>query len=464
MQVAPGAGNDVFIGRSREQAAFNRAYDRGGGALVLVYGRRRIGKSFLLEHLSEGRPTVFYQAAQQSPEEELVGFTRAVSPLVGGEFLPPGFSFPSWEAALDFLVDRNRSPRLVVILDEFPYLCDTDPSLPSVIQRWWDKRGRGSSIMLVLCGSAQTFMESLEAQAAPLHGRFTTRIHVGPIDYRDAALFHPNLSPTDQVRVYSILGGTPIYLRRWDSTATLRDNLLTLFGDPASGLTDSAELALTTDLADSRGAFRTLQAVGLGKTSYNDISQSAKMNERVIPRLLRLRLLIKRVPITEDPERTRRSIYAIADPYFAFYFRFIQPNRGRIDRGFGEEVVDEIILPNLDSHVGLVFEDIARDYARELIRRKELNGVDVGSWWSTNGQNEIDIVGVGPNRRPTFAGSVKWRDAELGETVLKNLNDAIGAMNGDATIPRILVGRKGASAALRRAGVRSIRIDDLYLS
>ena len=128
-----------------------------------MYGRRRIGKSYLLQGFTKGKPTVFYQATQQAEGVELEAFTRAVQPIVGGEYLPAGYRFPSWEAGLEFLVERNRHPRLVVILDEFPYLAESTPGLPSVIQRWWDAKGRGSSIMLVLNGSAQTFMEALES-------------------------------------------------------------------------------------------------------------------------------------------------------------------------------------------------------------------------------------------------------------------------------------------------------------
>jgi len=452
----------AIIGRERERLAWNKAYDRPSGELVLVYGRRRIGKSFLLEHLTEGKPTIFYQAAQQALGEELAGFTRAVAATIGGDYLPAGYVFPSWERALDFLVEHNRHPRLVVVLDEFPYLVDTDAALPSVIQRWWDKRGRGSGIMLVLCGSAQTFMENLEAAAAPLYGRFTLRLHVKPIGYRDAAQFHPSLSLDDQVRIFSILGGTPMYLRRWNPELTVRDNLVDLFGDPASGLTDSVELALTTDLPDGRGSFRTLQAVGLGKTTYNDILQAAKMQERVIPRLIDLGLLVKRIPVTEDPLRSRRTTYAIGDPHFAFYFRFVAPNRGRIDRGFGAQVVDEIILPRLDAHIGRVFEDIARDYASEEIHRGTLRGIDVGSWWSTDGRHEIDIVGIAANRKPTFVGSVKWRDAELGESVLNDLIASMAALGAASNMLRILVGRYGARAALCGADVLSVGLSDLY--
>lgn len=453
---------EALLGRERERLIFEKAYARRGGVLMLVYGRRRIGKSFLLEHLTHDRPTVFYQAAQQSTPEELAGFTRAVAAIVGGDYLPAGFIFPTWEAALDFLVERNRHPRLTVVLDEFPYLADTDPGLPSVIQRWWDKRGRSSRIMLVLCGSAQTFMESLESSAAPLHGRFTARLHVGPLDFRDAAAFHPTLRPEDHVRIFSILGGTPIYLRRWEATRSVRENLTDLFGDPSSGLTDSVELALTTDLPDGRGSFRALRSVGLGKTNYNDIMQAAKMHERVIPRLLDLGLLAKRIPVTDDPLRSRRSTYLISDPHFAFYFRFIAPNRSRIDRGFGKQVVDEVIVPGLDTHIGHIFEEIARAYARDLVRDGKLRGIDVGSWWSTDGKHEIDIVGVNSNRRPTFVGSVKWRDAELGNAVLDDLNASAAALEADTSIPRLIVGRHGATKALRGLGIQSAGLEDLY--
>jgi len=454
---------EPLIGRGRERAVFDKAYERAGGALMLVYGRRRIGKSFLLERLTEGRPTVFYQAAQQSTHEELAAFTRVIASVIGGEYLPAGFVFPSWEAALDFIDQRNTHPRLVVVLDEFPYLADTDPGLPSVIQRWWDKRGRTSRVMLVLCGSAQTFMEGLESSAAPLHGRFTERLRVGPISFRDAATFHASLEHADHVRIYSILGGTPIYLRRWRAEYTVRDNITALFGDPSSGLTDSVELALTTDLPDGRGTFRVLQSVGLGKTSYNDIMQAAKTYDRAIPRLLDLGLLAKRFPITDDPQRSRRSVYAIGDPHFAFYFRFVAPNRSRIDRGFGAQVVDEIIVPRLNAHIGAVFEEMAREYARTAILHGELSGVDVGSWWSTDGKSEIDVVGVDAGRRPTFVGTVKWRDTPLGGDTLNDLNGGAAALGADESVPRLLIGRHGAAAALTRiAHVRSRGLGELY--
>jgi AAA+ ATPase superfamily predicted ATPase len=185
-------------------------------------------------------------------------------------------------------------------------------------------------------------------------------------------------------------------------------------------------------------------------------------NERVIPRLVDLRLLAKRVPITEEPSRSRRTVYTLADPHFAFYFRFVAPNRNRIDRGFGEQVVDEIILPRLDTHIGRVFEEIGREYARSLVQAGSLRAVDVGSWWSTDGAHEIDVVGVSAARKPTFAGSVKWRDSELGGDVLAALDRSLEALGVKQPFPCLIIGRHGTAQAIESAGIRSIGLTELY--
>ncbi len=418
----------------------------------------------MLEHFADEKPTVFYQATQQTEDVELQNFTKAVQPIVGGEYLPAGYRFPTWEDALTFLCERHRGARkLLVILDEFPYLADSTKGLASVVQRWWDKLGRNSNIMLVLCGSAQKFMEDLDSSAAPLHQRFTAKFHILPLPYEDAALFTPTLSAADKCRVYAVLGGTPLYLRQWDVEQTFRENLLMLFGDPASSLVDSAELILSTELEDAQAPYRALSAVALGATKHGEIRDRAKIStDRTIQRLISLGLLEKRVPATDQPKRSRRSVYSVADPYFRFYFRFIATNRGAIDRGLGEQVIDGAILPQFDTYMGHAFEDMARSFTRNLIARGALKGDTVSSWWSTDGQHEIDIVGTAA-RAPTFIGSVKWRDDELGESVLRDLETDARALGVDDRIPRLLVGRKGVRAELiGRRGVQSYSAEDFY--
>ncbi len=454
-------GQSAFVGRVGELETLRGAADRKSAALVLVSGRQRIGKTYLLQRFVEDRRAIFYQATRQAPSAELTAFTREVERVLGN--FPPGYAYPTWEAALDDVAARSDGRRLIVILDEFPYLCDSNPGMPSVVQRWWDLRGRKSSVMLVLCGSAQSFMADLDTGSAPLHQRFTAKIRLGPLSFREAALFVPSLTPADRARVYGVLGGTPLYLREWNAVRPMRENLVRLFGDPAGFLVDSARLVLHTDLGDATAAYRALSAVAEGATRRNDILQKANItNERVLHRLEELSLLTRRVPVTEG-NASRRGVFTVTDPYFRFWFRFIEPHRAAIDRGFGERLIDDILRDGLETHMGSVFEDMVRTFAAELVNERELEALDVGSWWSTDGRHEIDLVGV-RRSTTTFIGTVKWRAAPLGRDVYRNLSDHANALGVDDSIPWLLIGRGGAEPSLlqREPHVRAYDINDLY--
>ena len=451
----------VFVGRAPELNALAGAYRSKEGQLVLLYGRRRIGKTYLLQRFSERRRTVFYQATRQAEAVELAQFTVEVAKQFGD--FPSGYSFPTWEAALEYVVEKAQEHRLAVILDEFPYLCESTPGLPSVIQRWWDQHGRTSRVMLVLCGSAQNFMTELEAGSAPLHQRFTKRIGLGPLTYREAGEFVSELAPADRAVVYGVLGGTPLYLREWRQHQSRRQNLLRLFGDAAGLLVDSARLVLQTDLGDASASYRALSAIANGATKRNEILQKARItNERVLTRLEELKLVSRKVPITEGAE-SRRGIYAVTDPYFRFWFRYIQPNVATIDRGFGEQLVDQVILPGLSDHMGSVFEDMARTFAADLVAKRELSALDIGSWWSADGQHEIDIVGMG-RREPTFIGTVKWRESSLDWATYTNLANHARAIGATNEIPWLMIGRGRTEARVleRAPNVSSYSIEDLY--
>jgi AAA+ ATPase superfamily predicted ATPase len=454
-----------IVDRERELNTLHTAAASPSGQLVIVWGRRRVGKTYLLQEFVRRQRCVYYTATQQSGQIELAAFTDAVRAALGSHGLPPGYAFPDWSTALDWVTDAASGQRLVVVLDEFPYLAASAPGLESVVQRWWDQRGRTSPIMLVLCGSAVAYMAQIVSAAAPLHQRATASLHVQPLDYRAAAQFVGTLPAAERAVVYGILGGIPLYLSLWDARVSRRANLVRLFGDPASPLVDAAELMLSGELPELEGAFRILQAVALGHTRQGQIAQYADVAvERPLKRLTTLGILERRVPVLDDPARSRRAIYRIVDPYFAFWFRFIASRRADIARGLGEQLVDGRILPQLDDYMGGVFEEIARAHVRYLAAQGALEADRVDAWWSADGSREIDIVGVSGRRDVSFIGSVKWSTRPLSRSAIADLQAHASGMPGyNQHIPHLLVSRRGCGASVAALPeVSCYAIDDLY--
>jgi hypothetical protein len=453
-----------LIDRERELASLESAAAATHGQLVTIWGRRRVGKTYLLQAFAERHHAIYYTATQQSAPIELLTFTDAVRASLGNDGLPTGYAFPDWSAALDFVTERSKDQRLVVVLDEFPYLARSTPGIEGIVQRWWDRRGRDSSVVLVLCGSAVAYMEQIGGAAAPLHQRATATIRVAALDYRAAGQFVSSLAPADRAVVYGVLGGTPLYLDQWDPRASRRSNLLRLFGTPASPLVDAAELVLSGELPELENAFRILQGVAIGKTRPGEIADYARVAvERPLKRLTALGILERRVPALDDPAKSKRAIYRIADPYFAFWFRFIASNRANIARGLGVQLVDDRILPGLDDYMGGVFEDIAREHARHLSAIGELKADRVDAWWSADGRHEVDLVGIS-GRGVGFVGEAKWSARSLSTAVLRGLNGHVVGLPGVAlATPRLLYGRGGCAPGLEAgSAVRCFSVSDLY--
>lgn len=346
----------------------------------------------------------------------------------GGDLLALG-EFPDWEAAVDYLGERAREERLGVILDEFPYLVEAEPGLPSIIQRFWDHTGRSTQLFLVLCGSAQAVMEELQAQRAPLFGRVDLRLQLNPFAYAEAALFTPRLAAAERARTYGILGGMPVYLQRWNDGLGYRGNLQRLFADPTSPLVEEGEYVLSSELPEASGYFRILHAIAAGERTYGAIKDFARIDiARQLDRLLSINLVERVIPVTEDPSRTRRAVYRVADNFLNFWFRFVYRHRADIARGLGREVVNRVILPGLDDYMGEPWEEMCR----EFVRREAASGrlpvevSRVGRWWNRDNSVEIDIIGL-RGKEIVLAGSVKW-SRSAGPQELRTLRRAVEAL------------------------------------
>jgi len=422
---------EPFLNRTTELQTLEEAWREPGANLVLVWGRRRAGKTRLLGEFAAGKRAVFYGATQQSSAAELAGLSEAARLALqpsGTDLLALG-DFASWDVALDYLAEQAADERLLVVLDEFPYLIDSEQALPSLVQRFWDHRARDSHLMLVLCGSAQSVMLDLQSASAPLYGRIDQRLQVRPFAYREAALFTPGLSPAELAAVYGTLGGMPVYLTRWRTGQSRDANLRRLFGDASSPLVEEGEFVLTSELPEAAGYFRILHGIATGHRTFNALREFAAIDiKRQLDRLLKLGLVVREVPATEDPSRSKRVIYRIGDNFLDFWFRFVFRRRSDIARGQGRETVDRTILPGLNDHMGEVWEEMCRDF----VRRRAAQGYlpvpvsSVGRWWNRDNSVEVDIVGL-DGRTVVLAGSVKWSHT-AGRAELLRLREAVEAL------------------------------------
>jgi hypothetical protein len=406
-------------------------------SLVILTGRRRVGKSFLLASVLAGDRVVSVQADEQDEGGHLELVSREAARLLPGS---PPLRFDSWDAALAYFETQAEDAPLVVILDEFQYLCASQPALPSMIQRRWDRWQRTSlPVTLVLCGSALSFMEGLLDASAPLHGRATARPLLTPLDFRDAAAFARTRDPEELLRRYAVLGGTPQY-QAGAGAGPLGDiierSILTkgqpLYEDPLHVLRQGE------GVRDPGTYFSILRVIAAGATRHNEIATragvgTANLSGR-LDRLQDLGYVAPWSPLGADG-RERRSSYRIADPYFRFFFRYVFPNRSRLERGRVAEVAAEIEA-DFDNVMGRAFEDACRHWVGVYAPEARVGRIEeLGSWWSRDGQVEIDLVGVGKHRY-RFLGSSKWRRT-VGARELATLREARATLGGSAATARL---------------------------
>lgn len=455
----------MFINRTRELSALRDAADNAP-ALVVVSGRRRVGKSALLDAAFEGRRLLSFQADEQDERGQLELLAEEASRLLPGQ---PPLRFDDWPAAIRFIEAQAAAEPLVVVLDEFQWLCAAQRALPSMLQRAWDGWQRQSvPVVLVLAGSALSFMDGLLAHGSPLYGRATLRPRVEPLDYRDSALFVPDLKAEAAIRRFAVLGGTPQY-QVWAGSLPLariiRERVLErgapMYEEPLHLLRQGEGVRTPATYLS------VLRVIAAGATQHNEISTKTTLSTaNLSEKLARLRALgyVRVREPTGPAESPARGTYELADPFFRFWFRYVFPRRSRLERGLVDEVYSEID-GDLDNLMGPAFEECCRAWAGSTAGAKRLGEVDeIGSWQSRDGQTEIDVVGVRRGRYE-LVGSCKWR-RRADERVLDELINARDRM-GKASRARLAVfARDGFTDGLlaRASGedVQLVALADLF--
>ena len=463
----------MFIGREQELKFFEEKYNSAGGQLIVLYGRRRIGKTELLRQFCEGKPHVFYSCREIADAMQLMNFSERI--LKAGSPAAQYINvFQDWAAALMGIADLpTGGAKKLLIIDEFPYMCKSNTSIPSILQTLWDEKLKEQDIMIVLCGSAMSFIEKkILSEKTPLFGRATGVFKMGELPFDDAIRFFPDYSDEDKMLSYAILGGIPHYLRQFDPAISLHENIIKNALTKGSVLYSEIEFLLRQELREPALYNTIIEAVALGNTQLNDIYVKTQIDKSKISvylkNLIELQILQREFSVFsggKERAASMRGLYRITDNYFRFWFSFIFTNLSDLEAGDAEGVFAHEILPKLNGFVSLAFERVCREFIRKKSRAGELpfRVSKLGRWWGKinvaspeddgrakiiSVDSEIDIVAVDSKSKNYLLGECKYRNSETGMSDLKRLKDKSAVVKKSETVQYAMFSKSGFSEGL----------------
>ena len=409
----------TFINRNREFAFFDSRFASGNRQLLVIYGRRRVGKTalvttFLDQYSSEH---VYFLADQRGTAANATRFAQACADTV--DDIPP--AVVGFDDVFEYIV-RRVDGEFVVVIDEFSYLVEEDSAIPSVFQRVHDEILTDTQVSVILLGSSISMMEEgALSHDSPLYGRRTGQWKLTPLRFLDTRAFFPSHSIKDQIRLYAVLGGIPAYLEQFDPDTELADSIRERILTKGTFLYEEPEFFLRQELREPTTYMAILEAMAAGNTTVteiaNAIGRDANGMSRYLKNLQRLEVVNRIVPVT-DPNR-KQGIYTIGDEFFSFWFRFVYPNLSDLEQGNTDAVADAV-LGDLDLHTSRIFETICRQAIQHPNFPVRVSRT--GKWWYKG--DEIDAVAVHGEQERLLLGECKWTTDSVGTRLLTELEQS----------------------------------------
>lgn len=462
----------MFYGRKDELYKMNRRYDRGKFECIVIYGRRRVGKTALINEFCEGKRTIYFSALNASSQENLEALSKAIYLCKS----PNGTSAPAYRSYDDALAEITamvKEKQLVFVIDEYPYLAKAEKSFSSRLQHVIDHVWQESQLYFILCGSSMSFMEyQVLGYESPLYGRRTAQFKIQALTYREMTVFHPELCLENQALLYGITGGIPHYINKLELEDNLDEALLENFFSTSSYLFEEPENLLKQELREPAIYNSIIAAIASGSTRANEIATKVGLESGVCSKylkvLLELEILKRETPVSEKPGK--KTIYLIKDNFFRFWYRFVPRNMSSISAGRIRQIYTQAVKPYFSDYMGLIFEKMCQEYLLRYADNLPVLLSEVGQWWGTDAKErkevQIDIVGTPVEGKEFIIGSCKYKNEKIGVDELKLLRHYASVFSRGSKYHYFIFSKGGFTPALQELGeqqeVTLLTLEDIY--
>lgn len=415
-----------FVDREKEMSFLEQKYSSGSAELIIIYGRRRVGKTELIKQSMAHTPLKsLYLLGELQKENQLSSIYSNIAGISLDDDFLKNSPLNTWQAFFDYLTRYIDKYGMILVFDELPYIHKTNPNFISILQFFWDEKWKNMNLKLILCGSSISMMQKIAlSYSSPIYGRRTGQIDLQPLTYLDFRSSFNEWDEEDIIGAYAVLGGIPRYAEEFDRKKSLPDNIGKAFLDKDSFLYKEAKFLLMEELQDFANYFSILKAIAFGKNTFNEISKFSGVSANklfvYISKLIELNIIRRDIPVTLSKEKsTRVGNYVLKDYFFRFWFRYIYPNSSLIEIGKPEIVLD-IIKRDFNNYLDTIFEDISA----ELLRNLSMNGglplfTKWGKWWRMD--YEIDIVATNEATGDILFCECKWDEKEIDKSIMEKL-------------------------------------------
>lgn len=423
----------MFVGREVELKFLQDKYTEERGQLIVLYGRRRVGKTETLREFCKDKPHVFFSCTQTTDLVQLRNFSGRMfkEDIPAKNYIS---EFADWEKAFRAVLDLPYgNQKKLLVIDEFPYMCRGNKSIPSILQNLWDAELRDSNVMLILCGSAMSFIEKeLLSEKNPLYGRATGIYKMKEMGFYDAVKFFPEYSDCDKVLTYAVLGGIPHYLRQWNPKLSVDENIKRNILTKGCILYSEVEFLLHQELRETPIYNSIIEAVALGNTKLNDISRKSLLEDTAktsvyLKNLMELGIVEREFSVDakiKERANSGRGTYRLTDNFFRFWYAFGFANYSQLEEGDVDGVYEYVVKPALHEFASFAFEDVCREFVRILQKKNELpfRYSKMGRWMGKTtvrdetasdglrtAETEIDLLCIGKDAKEYLVGECKFK-------------------------------------------------------